>query len=144
MGEGLGEMDAADAVGFVEIGERPGDLEDAVVGTRRQTQPFHGLAEEPPPTGVEPHDLVDERGGNVGVGAEMSGPERGETRSLLDELSRHGAERAAGTARARATRAPTSREPSRGAGRRRSAAETAGTSMRMSMRSSSGPEMRAR
>jgi hypothetical protein len=44
--------------------------------------------------------------------------------------------------RAAATRAATSAEPSAGGGRIRSAAVTAGTSIRRSMRSISGPEMR--
>ena len=47
------------------------------------------------------------------------------------------------SSRAAATRAATSADPSAGGGRIRSAAVTAGTSMRRSMRSISGPEMRA-
>ena len=53
------------------------------------------------------------------------------------------AKRSRWIARAAATRAATSADGSAGAGRIRSAAVTAGTSMRMSMRSSSGPESRA-
>jgi hypothetical protein len=52
------------------------------------------------------------------------------------------AKRAAWIWRAAATRDATSAEPSAGGGRIRSAAVTAGTSMRRSIRSISGPEMR--
>ena len=75
-------------------------------------------------------DLLEHLRRAGGVGRDPGEPEIGDSASPA-------------AARAAATRAATSAEPSAGGGRIRSAAVTAGTSMTRSMRSSSGPEMRA-
>ena len=125
----LGEVDAPDRLGAVEIGERAGDLEDAVIAAGREAHLVGGGAEKR-------HRAL----------RRAAPPARSGRRAL--GVGGHAARRAqrsarAWSARAAATRLATAALASAGAGRMRSAAVTAGTSMRMSMRSRSGPERRA-
>ncbi len=121
-------MDAADLVLPVEIGERAGNLQDAVITAggefqflRRIPQKLHA----------------------GGIGAAKSSMSAVEQRALVEISGRPAsAKRRICRSRAIATRAATVALDSAGRGRMRSAAETAGTSMRISMRSISGPEMR--
>src|SRR3954464_14642950 len=113
----------------VEIGERAGDLEDAVEAAGREPHGVGRLAHEGEAVPVGTGDLLDQRRRAGGVGGDALDAERGEALRL------HPPRR--GDAPGDLGRA------FGGAGRMRSAALTEGTSMTRSMRSISGPERRA-
>ena len=125
----LGEMHAADFVGAVEIGERARDPQHAMIAARREPHRVGGFAQQREAARVRPGHIFQHRARDRRIAADVRQSDRGITRGLP----------LAGGA----TRSATSRLPSAGGGRMRSAAVTAGTSMCRSMRSSSGPEMRA-
>ena len=122
-------MKPADLLGAVEVGKRAGDPEHAVIAARRQPHGLGGVAQEFRALRVRLRDLLQQRSRRLRIGANLWQSGGRETRKL--NVAR------------RATRAATSAEPSAGGGRIRSAAVTAGTSIRRSMRSINGPEMRA-
>ena len=127
--ERLGDVDAGDACLAVEIGKRAGDTKRPVIAACAQAERVGGLAEKRAPGVVRRGDIFEQAPVAIGIGAGARMFQRGEALGL------DGA--------GRSDRARTSALPSEAAGSTRSAALTAGTSICRSMRSSSGPEMRA-
>ena len=119
-------MHAADLVGAVEVGERARHPQHAMIAARGEPHGVGGVAQQRKPAGVRPRHVF-----------RAPGPAPPHWCARAAGRSRHSA-RPAWHGRARRA-AATSRLPSVGGGRMRSAAVTAGTSMCRSMRSISGP-----
>ena len=126
---GFGNMDAGDPSLAVEIGKGARHTQSAVIA--RALKPSASAASC---KSVRPA----ESGAAISSSRLPSQSALVRARGCLSA-----AKRSAWIARAAATRARTSALPSDAAGSTRSAAETAGTSICRSIRSSSGPEMRA-
>jgi hypothetical protein len=120
---------AGDDCHTFEIGEGAGDPHDSMIATRRQPQPFGRAHQQRPALGIGGGNLVEQRAVDLGIGADAM---------ILGQI---GIARRLAPAAA-ATRLATAALPSVGGGSAKSAAETAGTSMCRSMRSSNGPDKR--
>jgi hypothetical protein len=128
IGERFGEMDAANFVGAIEIGECTGYAQHAVIAACRQPHGIGGLAQERKPARIRPRHILEHRARDGGVAVQMRQTDRRIARRLplarcSDTLGNFAASSAGG-------------------GKRRSAAVTAGTSICRSMRSMRGPDMR--
>jgi hypothetical protein len=100
--QSFGDMDAADLLGAIEIGERAGDAKRAVIAACAERESIGRIAQQRQPRGLGRGDFLKQRSVAFGIGA-----------------------------------------PLRGRGQNEIGAETAGTSIWRSMRSSNGSEMRA-
>ncbi len=122
-------MNAADFIGAIKIGEGARDAQYAVVAAGGEPHRVGGFAQQRHP---------------LASGRATSSSTAPDTAALLRTCGKPiAAYRATWRSRASATRSAISRLPSAGGGRIKSAAVTAGTSICRSMRSMSGPEMRA-
>ena len=70
VGNRLGDMDAAGLRRAVEIGQRAGNLHDAVIGARRKLHPVGGIAQQLQPSGIDIRDLFDQCRRAVVVGGD--------------------------------------------------------------------------
>ena len=70
-------MRGVDALASVQIGNGPGDLENAVVGPSGQIQPFKGHLQNPVCRRCERTDLPQRPGGNAGIAALAIGGQPG-------------------------------------------------------------------
>ena len=125
VGEGFGDVAAGDAGGAFEVGQGAGDAQHPVIAARREAQALGGALQRawPAASGVA---ISSRRAPSASALVRMR-------RSAGSGIAR------ALPGRAAATRRAISALVSAGGGRPRSAGDTAGTSMCMSMRSSSGP-----
>ena len=127
----LGDVHAADALGAVEIGERARDRSVRWNPRADRCSASAAWRSKRDALGVGRGDLLENAPAAIALVRTLRGTERCEARALAARAPR-------------ATRARTSALPSR---RRRQhevgGADSAGTSICRSMRSSSGPEMRA-
>ena len=115
IGDRLGEVDPADRLRLVEVGERARHPQHAVIGARGKAELLAGVAQQRKPGRVGRGDLLDQRRRTMRVGR-RGGASAARTAP-------------AGSARAPRTRAATSALGSDRPGRIRSLAETAGTSI---------------
>ena len=122
-------MDAGDACFAVEIGKRAGDTKGAVIAPRAQAKCIGGLAEKCAFGVVWSGDVLEQAAVAIGIGARARMLEACEALGL--NLARRGN---AGTNLSTSFRGRREHEVGE---------LTAGTSICRSMRSSSGPEMRA-
>ncbi len=127
--ERLGDVDARDACLAIEIGKRAGDTKRPVIAACAESQGIGGLAQKRASGEVRRGDIFEQAPVAIGIGACPRMFQRGEALGL-DCASRRDTGANLGTS-------------FRGGRQQRSAAETAGTSICRSMRSSSSPEMRA-
>jgi hypothetical protein len=61
-------MDAADGLAGVEVGERPRHFQHPVIGASGIAEFLAGVAQQSQAMGVGSGDLLDRRGGAMGVG----------------------------------------------------------------------------
>src|SRR5260370_36460751 len=71
VGQGFGEMQPADFLRAVEIGERAGDAQHAVIAARRQPHGLGGVAQEFLALRVRLREGLQRRGRRFGIGADM-------------------------------------------------------------------------
>lgn len=82
IGNRLRQMNAADDRGLVQIGQRAGDLEDAVVAAGGEAHLFRGVAQELEAAGIGFGDLFDERHRGARIARHPAHAETGETVDL--------------------------------------------------------------
>lgn len=70
--DGLGHVRALDILAAVQVGDGPGDLEDAGVGPGAQTETLHGLFEQPARFGINRAVPSDLPAAHLGVAADLS------------------------------------------------------------------------
>lgn len=66
--DGLKQVRCLDAFGCRQIGDRPSDLQDAVISARRQRKLLHGLLQKVSQRGINRTIRADLRVGHAGVG----------------------------------------------------------------------------
>src|SRR5262249_18322359 len=69
VGQGFGEVKATDLFGAVEIGERAGDAQHAMIAARRKAHGLGGVAQELLALRVRPRDLFQKRGRRLRIWA---------------------------------------------------------------------------
>ena len=73
--DGLGDVFGLNALCGLEIGDGPGDLQDAIIGARRQTQAFHGRLQEASRFPLHLAMLANLAGTNVRVAVDFAAAE---------------------------------------------------------------------